>query len=260
MKNFRKTCILALALITAIAMTGISASALSQSVDGSCYFDGSDIVSDFDSGEVATTISNLQPGDDVTFTVEYSNQSEDSTDWYMSNEVLQTLEKANASKKVEGTQSAENGGYTYELVAVDKNGNENVLFSNNEVGGEAKPAGMEGLEQATNALDEWFFIQTLGKGESGTIRLNVAFEGETEVNDYMDTDGEVMIKFAVELTPKGVSKDKSKKKYDGKGVSTGDQTNLMPWIIAMLAAGLFLLLLALRSRRKDNEAQMGGDE
>ena len=90
------------------------------------------------------------------------------------------------------------------------------------------------------------------KGQS-----DVAFEGETEVNDYMDTKGEVMIKFAVELTPKTAAKTKH---YKGNGVATGDSANLWPWILAMLAAGLLLLLLALRSRRKDDEAQRGGDE
>ena len=254
MRRMRRICILAAALITAVGMMSAGVFAESQKIDGSCYYDGSDIVSDFDSGQVATAVTNLQPGDDVSFTVKYTNKSNESTDWYMSNEVIQTLEKANGSKKVAGTDAAQNGGYTYELIHTDKNGKKEVLFSNAKVGGEAKPAGMEGLEQATNALDEWFFIQTLGKDESGTVRLNVAFEGETEVNDYMDTSGKLQVKFAVEKTPKGGNKN-------GKGVKTGDTANLWPWVIAMLIAGLLLLWLALRSRRKDLEAetQTGGD-
>ena len=257
MKILKKISIMTIALITALFMTGTCVSAQSSNIDGSCYFDGSRIVSDFDSGVVATAITDLQPGDDVTFTVKYTNEFEESTDWYMSNKVLQTLEKANNAKKVEGTGQAENGGYTYQLIHTDNNGNSNVLFDNSKVGGEAKPLNMQGLEQATNALDEWFYIQTLAKGESGVVTLKVAFEGETEVNDYMDTKGEVMIKFAVELTPKTAAKTKH---YKGNGVATGDSANLWPWILAMLAAGLLLLLLALRSRRKDDEAQRGGDE
>ena len=257
MRRMRRICILAAALITAVGMMSAGVFAESQKIDGSCYYDGSDIVSDFDSGQVATAVTNLQPGDDVSFTVKYTNKSNESTDWYMSNKVLQTLEKANNAKKVEGTGQAENGGYTYQLIHTDNNGNSNVLFDNSKVGGEAKPLNMQGLEQATNALDEWFYIQTLAKGESGVVTLKVAFEGETEVNDYMDTKGEVMIKFAVEPTPKTAAKTKH---YKGNGVATGDSANLWPWILAMLAAGLLLLLLALRSRRKDDEAQRGGDE
>lgn len=254
MKILKNISILAIALITGAAMVSADASALSNKIDGSCYYDGNKIISDFDSGKVSTAITNLQPGDDVTFTVEYTNRSSDSTDWYMSNKVIQTLEKANAAKKVKGTGTPENGGYTYTLDHTDKNGKTTTLFSNAKVGGEAKPAGMQGLEQATNALDEWFFIQTLNKGESGIVTLKVAFEGETEVNDYMDTYGEVMLKFAVEKTPIGAGKT-----YSGKGVATGDTANLWPWVIAMLIAGLLLLLLALGSRRKDDEVK-GGDK
>ena len=56
------------------------------------------------------------------------------TDWYMSNNVIQTLEKADAAKKVpSGTGTPENGGYTYELIHYDNAGNEEILFSNKEV-------------------------------------------------------------------------------------------------------------------------------
>ena len=256
MKRIRRISILAAALITAVGMMSAGAFAESQKIDGNCYYDGSSIVSDFDSEQIATAVTDLQPGDDVSFTVKYTNNYNGSTDWYMSNEVIQTLEKANESKKVEGTHTPENGGYTYELTHTDKNGKKRVLFSNAKVGGEAKPADMQGLEQATNALDEWFFIQTIGKGEYGIVRLHVVFEGETEVNDYMDTSGGLQVKFAVEKTPKGANKQ-----YSGNGVETGDTANLWPWVIAMLIAGLLLLLLALRSRRKDQEAetQTGGD-
>ena len=256
MRRIRMISILALALITAIAMTGVSVSALSDEMDGSCWYDGSNIVSNFDAKEIADAVTNLQPGDDVTFTVEYTNKDDETTDWYLSNEVLQTLEKANSSKRVAGTGTAENGGYTYSLTHTDKSGKKDVLFDSDKVGGEAKPAGMQGLEQATNALDDWFYIQTLEKGESGTVKLHVAFEGETEVNDYMDTNGEVTLKFAVEPAKAG-----SGDKHPGKGAKTGDPANLWPWIIAMLIAGLALLALALRNLRKDHEtAKTGGDE
>ena len=83
----------------------------------------------------------------------------------MENSIVQTLEKTSARKKVSGTGQAENGGYTYELTHYDKNGNKEVLFSNDEVGGEngvvpdlKSGKEMEGLEPATNALDEWFYI------------------------------------------------------------------------------------------------------
>ena len=209
--------------------------------DGNCWFDGKTLQSDFESGVVADKVTNLEPGDEVTFTVQYTNRSDEETDWYLENEVLQTLEKADQARKtVDGTGTAEGGGYTYELIHVDKNGKKATIFSNSKVGGEAKPADMEGLEQATNATDDWFYIQTLKKDESGTVILHVAFEGETEVNDYMDTNGALRLRFAVEKRGQG-----------GSLVTTGDPANLMPWFIAMGIAGLILLLLALTSLKKD---------
>ena len=256
MKTMRKVTILLAVALIAVMMAGEAVFAESYKLNGSAYFDGSEIVSSFKSNEIADAVTNLQPGDDVSFTVKYKNKYKESTDWYMANEVIQTLEKADAAKKVpSGTGTPENGGYTYELIHIDKNDKKTVLFSNSKVGGEAKPADMEGLEQATNALDDWFYIQTLKKGESGKLKLNVAFEGETEVNDYMDTDGGLMLRFAVELTGTEQSAPNEAPKYQQR-IKTGD-TNMFFLFLAMLAAGLILLIIVLRKMRKEEE--QGGE-
>ena len=228
-----------------------SALAESTSHKGSCSYNGTDIESTFSSSTIAKAVEDLQPGDDVTFTVTYTNESNDDTDWYMENSIVQTLEKTSAKKKVSGTGEAENGGYTYELTHYDKNGNKEVLFSNDEVGGEYgvvpdldSGKEMKGLEPATNALDEWFYIQTLSKNESGKVVLHVAFDGETEVNDYMDTDGELNLRFAVEKVSK-----KSKRVY------TGDHSDLIMWSAICLVSGLLLIVLAWLFRK-----QKGGSD
>ena len=252
-----------LALTLALVM-GMSASVLAESYEynGTCTFNGKEMVEDFSSSTIADAVSNLQPGDDVTFTVQYVNGSNESTDWYMENAVAQTLEKTNAARKnanVSGNSTAENGGYTYELIQYDKNGKENVLFSNSGVGGDKGKVTdlndpnkkLEGLEPSTNALDDWFYIDTLSKkGQNGKVVLHVAFDGETEVNDYMDTDGELNVRFAVELTPKGNTPS-------GKAVKTGDQSNLLMWAAIGLVAGLLMLVFAFLSRRGDRKSAQG---
>ena len=250
MKMIRKTAVLLMAIVVAFAVSGASAFADSTKIDGEATFNGNEIESTLDSGDVVKAFNDLQPGDDITVSIKYENDYGESTDWYMANEVVQTLEKTDqARKQVEGTGAAENGGYTYSLTHTDKNGTETVLFSKDEVGGDAKPANMEGLEQATNALDDWFFLQTLGKGESGTVKLYVKFDGETEVNDYMDTDGEVLVRFAVELTK--VTPDK-KKGPSHQQTNTGDTFPLWIFLLMMLA-GIALLVLLLARRRKNDE-------
>lgn len=256
-KNVKISVLLAAALIVVFAAAE-GAFAESKVYNGSAYFDGKSIKSTFKTSTVADAVTNLQPGDDVSFRVKYTNKYNESTDWYMANEVIQTLEKADAAKKVpKGTGTPENGGYTYELIHKDKNGVKTILFSNSEVGGDAKPAKMEGLEQATNALDDWFYIQTLKKGESGQLTLNVAFEGETEVNDYMDTDGGLMLRFAVELTGSDGSSappENDKPKYQQR-IKTGDMTMLWMYI-AMLLAGLVMLVIVLKKMKKEQGGEV----
>ena len=168
----------------------------------------------------------------------------------------QTLEKANSSKKkVKGTGTPENGAYSYELIHTDDRGKQKVIFSNGKVGGEETPNDMQGLEQATNALSDWFYLASLEEGESGRVTLNIAFDGETEVNDYMDTDGSVELAFAVDK-PETVTKPTSAHTTPGKkavksGPRTGDMTQLIPYIVLMLT-GIILLIAVLR--RKGGEA------
>ena len=247
--------VLMLALIMT-ACTAAMAFAETYDYDGTCTYSGGRMIEGFDSAEIASRVSDLQPGDDVTFTVGYENDDEDSTDWYMENSIVQTLEKTDKSRKnqyVSGNDAAENGGYTYELILIDSNGTRKQLFSNSRVGGDEGSVAdldsgknLEGLEPATNALDDWFYIDTLDKGESGTVILHVAFDGETEVNDYMDTDGELNVRFAVEKVSEG-------KTPTGKTVKTGDQSNLIMWAAIGVIAGLLMLILAFLSRKRDEK-------
>ena len=247
MKRYRNI-ITALAITLALILSG-SMTVLAESSDyeGECKYNGKTIESDFTSASVAKAVEDLQPGDDVTFAVTFTNECKDKTDWYMENSIVRTLEKTTAKKKVSGTGKAENGGYTYELIHYDKNGEEDVLFSNEKVGGEngkvADPKDsskeLEGLEPATSALDDWFFVETLAQDEEGMVVLHVAFDGETEVNDYMDTDGELNLRFAVEKETK-----------PGTSVKTGDQSRLIMWSAICLLSGTLLLILAWLLRRK----------
>lgn len=258
MKRNRSIYTLVLTLTMSFVMVmglTLSASAESNELTGSCYFDGSAVVCDFDSNVVAKTVQGLEPGDDVTFTVEYTNDYKGKTHWYMRNETIETLEQS--------YDKAENGGYTYTLTNIAPDGTREVLFDNSTVGGSdtnGNPSKIspkssktsrgtdntgEGLHQATNATDEWFFIQTLKKGQSGRTELYVKFDGETEVNNYMDTAGKLLLAYAVEK--------------DTGRIKTGDDTNVLKYIVIMLAAFLMLILtiLSYRKDRKVARAEAG---
>lgn len=268
LQSGKKLAVLAASLMV-FFVTALPVMAEHTDVNGTCSFDGKKINSDYTS-ELADAVTSLQPGDDVSFSIRYRNDYSKPTDWYMENEILQTLEKASANR-ISGVGTAEHGAYTYELIHVDKNGVRTLLFSNEEVGGDAVAGGMEGLEQATNALDEWFYIETLNQGEAGQVVLNVAFDGETQVNDYMDTNGGLAVRFAVEIddtptptpgpsgtpTPTPTTPPGTPGNPGLPAVKTGDPTNAK-LLFGMLIAGIVLLIVALCLRKRESDKYRNG--
>ena len=69
MKNEIKRLTLLLSVALAALLTVTPVMAEHKDVNGSCYFDGKKIVSDFTSQEIADAVTSLQPGDDVSFIV-----------------------------------------------------------------------------------------------------------------------------------------------------------------------------------------------
>lgn len=243
MKMKRTIMILTMSVVLLLGMT-VSASAEKKTVDGHCWFDGGDTIEseDFHDNTIATSISGLEPGDDVTFLVEFKNKYKDTTYWYMRSDVLKTLE--------ESYDRTRNGGYTFRLTHIDPDGNRQVLFSNEEVGGDAKPNGMEGLHQATNATKEWFFIQKLEPKQKAYTELYVKFDGETEVNDYMDTYGKLKVAYAVELKNAGKNTNKV-----GATTNTGDDSNPLMMLAIMTLAALLGLLTFMSWKRDRKEGE-----
>lgn len=132
----------------------------------------------------ADNVSQLQPGDDISLAVEVRHSNDNTADWYLSNEVLKSLEEGDAK----------GSAYGYKLSYVGPT-NSRTLFESKSVGGIGSD---EGLAEATNAMDDYFFLGTLSKGEKGKVVLDVSLDGETEGNAYFDTLAQLKLKFAVE--------------------------------------------------------------
>ena len=128
-------------------------------------------------------LNNIQPGDKVVLTVQLNNEYKGDSDWYMSNSVLKTLEDAS---------SATDGGYTYVLSYTNADGHTEDLYNSN-VGGEDSEftAGgkyREGLAEATDGLENTFYLGTLSQGQKARVTLEVTLDGESQGNAYQDTD------------------------------------------------------------------------
>lgn len=224
--------------------------------------------STFNTKDINDVVSGMQPGDNVIITLDLKNENK-ATDWYMKNEVLYSLEDRSANKETGG------GAYTYRLVYTDKDGKDDILFDSDTVGGEGAAditSRMgEGLKGATNALKNYFYLDTLKKGENGKIRLEVALDGETQGNDYQKTLADLEMNFAVEMraTTPGTDRPGSHRTYpDNPGTSgtptpapagnpsgtgivqTSDDNHILLYTVICGASGFVLLLFCIYSFRE----------
>lgn len=213
---------------------------------------------DYTNAEMNDAVYNLQPGDDITISLNLKNDNPSAANWYMTNEVLQALEETTGS-------SASGGAYEYELIYTGPDGSQEILFTSDTVGGENSGSRV-GLKAATSGLEDYLYLDTIAPGQQGLITLRVALDGETEGNSYQNTLASLQMNFAVDTTTE--YNETITEVVDGSPapenpstrtgiVRTSDESNMLPLVIAAAVSGLLLLLLAIlgvRERRK----QKGG--
>lgn len=237
---------------------------------GVAFTPDSKMESNFKTADIDEAIYGMQPGDTAVIKLSLENKNSTTTDWYMTNEVLYSLEDRSANAATGG------GAYTYVLTYTNKDGEKRTLFSSDTVGGEKASEAGEGLHGATGALEDFFYLDTLAKGQGGAITLKVSLDGETQGNDYQDTLADLAMNFAVELNPEGTPRTPGTPGTPGNPgtpgrpgterlddpttpkamVQTGDDTYLAPYILAATISGCLFLALSVygaASRRKKKE-------
>ena len=213
-------------------------------------FDGKKMQSNFSTANMGDEINAMQPGDSVELTITIKNSFDGQADWYMKNEVLETLEDAG---------DAAGGAYDYLLTYTDAKGKTTTLYSSEKFGGDGKINGV-GLYGATTTLDDYFYLERLGNGAKGTVKLKVALDGETLVNDYQNTLARLQMDFATELVQPGAAQPAGGP--DGSSrrtgvVKTGDETQIMLSVGLMAGSGFLLLLFGISLLREDQGAKAG---
>lgn len=251
--------VLALCLMLALSVTAFANSV--ELTEAHVTFTAGDVMdSDYAAAEVNSALSVLQPGDDMTVKLYLKNENAENVDWYMTNEVIYSLE--------DRSHSANGGAYTYLLTYTSVAGETYILYSSDTVGGEESVNNVTGLHEATRGLEDFFYLETMQTGESGYITLYVALDGETQGNDYQNTLANLQMNFAVEkgtelpgrsplgtdriidnevIVPGGSPDDQTNVKDI---VKTGDDMDLLPYYIAMAGSGALFLLLAVDSLRR----------
>jgi hypothetical protein len=238
--------ILVLAAVVAALMLAVPGSAFAESLKGKgdwsvTYTSTGQLKDTFSQETYADDIIGLQPGDDITFTVTLNHENPKAADWYMSNEVIKSLEAG----------KAEGSAYEYVLTYNgSSNSTSRTLYDSQAVGGDNS----EGLKEATHAggLEDFFFLENLSQGKNATVTLKVTLDGETEGNDYFDTIARLKMQFGVDP---GKSNDDPP---NNNVVRTGDETNLFPFYVIMAVSGLALLIIAIAMVRRRRADQTGG--
>ena len=226
---------------------------------------------DRSAADMNNAVYDLQPGDDITITLNLKNDNASAANWYMTNEVLQSLEETAGS-------GASGGAYEYELAYTDPAGAREVLFTSDTVGGENSGSRV-GLKAATSGLEDFLYLDTLSPGQRGVITLRVALDGETQGNDYQNTLASLQMNFAVDTTtvnnqtvtrvvdengtPILVDDSGNPVEVDEDGgssartriVRTGDENDLLPYIAAAGVSGLLLLFLAILGIKERKRAK-----
>lgn len=241
MKKMTRSITLLLSLLMVLMMSQ-AAFAEPYSVDGGTYtFNGSQISNGAAASSIDAAIKDLEPGDTVSLTYKYVNKDSESeeTDWYLNNQILDTLEDTKAT----------GGGYSYKLVNHGKSTGNVTLFDSNAVGGQDTSID-EGLKQVNKAItgdggEKFIYIDTLAYGEGGSTEIIITLEGESQPNSYETKTAELSVAYAVE---KKVGEETTIYKH----VNTGDTTNILLPAIVFIAA-LVLLILSFKSIRKDRK-------
>ena len=197
-------------------------------------FNGSTMVSSFRSWDIDDVIYQMEPGDAAIIHITLKNTSRKTTHWYMTNEILRSLEDSQTI--------AEGGAYGYTLTYAGPSGKMLAFFDSDAVGGEGITPTGEGLHQVPDALEDYFFVGELRSNQSGTITLGVRLDGETQGNAYQDTLARLQMRFAVE---------------ENTAASTIPKTGDPGWVLlfsgVMLVSGLILLALAIARWHKKEE-------
>jgi hypothetical protein len=211
--------------------------------------------SNFTTGKMSDTISGMQPGDTAVFTVALGNENETTVDYYMANKILKSLEES----KNTGTKG---GAYTYILTYTGPDGSTKTIFDSDRVGG-AIVNEKEGLYQATQGLENFFFLDSYKKGQTGNITLTISLDGETQGNDYQDTLADLQMNFAVMLRTAGEygneGDDETGRERNPRVVQTGDNTNLKPFFIIAICASVVLVGLGILGTVERRKMKKGGE-
>ena len=241
-------------LVGALSAVMVSARTLPETDPGwsVTYTSTGSMNSNFSTANLDQVVPQMQPGDEAVFKISVKNENSRTTDWYLENKIL---------KSMEDNSSASGGAYTYRLTYKDnKTGTETVYYDSRTVGGEDTSKGA-GLHEVTapNGLEDWVYMDRLANGEGGVVELHITLDGETQGNSYQTQTADLSLNFAVELEPAAPNTPTTPGRTTTTIVKTGDDTPVAMYLTIAGVAGAILLVLAIvgiKLRKRQSEGRI----
>ena len=240
-------------LVGALSAVMVSARILPETDPGwsVTYTSAGAMNSNFSTANLDQVIPQMQPGDEAVFKISVKNENSRSTDWYLENKIL---------KSMEDNSAASGGAYSYQLTYTDnKTHTTTTYYDSRTVGGDDTSRG-EGLHEVTapNGLENWVYMDRLATGEGGVVELHIILDGETQGNSYQTQTADLSLNFAVELEPATPTTPSTPGRTTTTIVKTGDDSPIATYIAIAGAAGGILLVLAIvgiKLRKKQSEGR-----
>ncbi len=180
-----------LVLALTIVVAGIMGATISSNAETSesgweVSFNGKGFDSDYAKNK--SNINNAMPGDTVNYAIKYTNSSKNEAAFYMNADVVKTLEDGS---------KASGGAYSYKITN-EIAGKTSTIIDSETVGGD--PSEVIGLDQVNGKGGTYFSLGKLGVNESGSVKIEVLLDGNSQTNDYMSTLAKINVKFGAEST------------------------------------------------------------
>lgn len=232
MKKIIKNLVLALTLVAA-GFTGsvLSANAETLGSGWTVTYNGKSDV-DFTSTykDDYKPVQGAMPGDTISYTIQYKNNTTESADFYMNADVLNSLEEGNVG-----------GAYSYKIT---NNGSE--LFDSETIGGDATAA--VGLKQVSGDDGLYFSLGTIPANGSGKVVVAIKLDGDSQPNIYGDKDAALAFFFKAESTEnaekhKTIINNVTKTNTITKQVAVSEKKTIVKQIVKTLDNGTELVTI-----------------
>lgn len=243
---------LAIAVASILAMALIAVPAFGEVITSDqawtvTFTNNAKMESNFNPNDISQMVNDIQPGDTAKIAITLKNDNSDTTNWYMTNKILSSLE--------ESAKSATGGAYEYELSYTSPDKTTTTFFSSDTVGGDNSAGDNVGLHEVADITGDYFLLGSIGNGQSGLVELEVSLDGETQGNSYQDTLADLSMDFAVELNPKANTRTISS---DYSLPQTGDDLmDRLPIFFGIAGVGLVILIIAIIGLRKSKKKEQG---